>query len=258
MPAAVGALTTRSFRGRSGSTNSFEVRTAPQVRGLCESRQPREPTDSLSAHPTSGTRGAQHLHRPWARWYGLRSGQFTQRDPIGLNGGINQYGYAAGDPIGRSDPFGLDVDVACRELHSPGIAKVAQHCAVRVTTEKGDTIVYELLQRGGLNHSAVANAEAAAEYDGRWVPVERPAGSTRAQFDKAVMDAAAHFINETKGRPYHFTGGRNSNRFVFSIITTSGALPPDAARRRSGGLDQAPGLCGGANFSTGIACARTP
>jgi len=36
-------------------------------------------------------------------------GQFTQPDPIGLAGGLNLYGYANGDPINGSDPFGLKV-----------------------------------------------------------------------------------------------------------------------------------------------------
>jgi hypothetical protein len=37
----------------------------------------------------------------------VRLGPFTKRDPIGLAGGVNQYGYVGGDPINSSDPFGL-------------------------------------------------------------------------------------------------------------------------------------------------------
>jgi RHS repeat-associated protein len=42
------------------------------------------------------------------RYYSADSGQFTQPDPIGISGGLNVYGYAGGDPVNFSDPFGLD------------------------------------------------------------------------------------------------------------------------------------------------------
>jgi RHS repeat-associated protein len=41
------------------------------------------------------------------RYYDPTQGQFTQADPIGIAGGLNLYGYAGGDPINSSDPFGL-------------------------------------------------------------------------------------------------------------------------------------------------------
>jgi RHS repeat-associated protein len=41
------------------------------------------------------------------RYYDSRTGRFTQEDPIGLAGGLNAYGFAAGDPVNYSDPFGL-------------------------------------------------------------------------------------------------------------------------------------------------------
>jgi uncharacterized protein RhaS with RHS repeats len=37
-------------------------------------------------------------------------GLVTQQDPIGIAGGLNLYGYANGDPINFSDPFGLCVE----------------------------------------------------------------------------------------------------------------------------------------------------
>ena len=44
------------------------------------------------------------------RYYDPATGQFTQSDPIGIAGGLNTYGFAAGDPISFSDPFGLKAD----------------------------------------------------------------------------------------------------------------------------------------------------
>jgi RHS repeat-associated protein len=42
------------------------------------------------------------------------SGQFTQPDPIGLAGGLNLYGFANGDPVSYSDPYGLSAEECCR------------------------------------------------------------------------------------------------------------------------------------------------
>jgi RHS repeat-associated protein len=41
------------------------------------------------------------------RYYDPQSGRFTQEDPIGIAGGLNVYGFAGGDPVNYSDPYGL-------------------------------------------------------------------------------------------------------------------------------------------------------
>jgi RHS repeat-associated protein len=41
------------------------------------------------------------------RYYDPGTGRFTQEDPIGLAGGSNLYGFAAGDAVNFTDPFGL-------------------------------------------------------------------------------------------------------------------------------------------------------
>ena len=51
-------------------------------------------------------RDASGLHDRRNRAYDPMSGRFTQEDPIGLAGGLNLYGYANGDPVNFSDPFG--------------------------------------------------------------------------------------------------------------------------------------------------------
>jgi len=47
------------------------------------------------------------------RYYDPATGRFTQEDPIGLGGGVNLYGFANGDPVSYSDPYGL---AACNWL----------------------------------------------------------------------------------------------------------------------------------------------
>ncbi len=42
-----------------------------------------------------------------ARWYDPRQGRFITEDPIGFQGGLNFYSYVRNDPIGASDPLGL-------------------------------------------------------------------------------------------------------------------------------------------------------
>lgn len=41
-----------------------------------------------------------------ARWYDPGPGRFISEDPIGLQGGINEYAFAGGDPVNGSDPSG--------------------------------------------------------------------------------------------------------------------------------------------------------
>jgi len=43
-----------------------------------------------------------------ARYYDPELGRFISEDPIGLDGGVNQYVFAKNDPINRSDPSGLE------------------------------------------------------------------------------------------------------------------------------------------------------
>jgi RHS repeat-associated protein len=43
------------------------------------------------------------------RWYDSRTGRYTQADPIGISGGINVNSYAGSDPVGLSDPLGLEL-----------------------------------------------------------------------------------------------------------------------------------------------------
>jgi RHS repeat-associated protein len=51
-----------------------------------------------------------------ARYYDPSIARFISEDPIGLQGGVNYYGYANDDPINFADPFGLTTYVSCSHV----------------------------------------------------------------------------------------------------------------------------------------------
>ncbi len=94
---------------------------------------PRGATDQdgrVAKSAAQSSIGLKYLYasRPWspvaeayhnrARWYSPEAGRFLTRDPIGYLGGVNQYMYANGNPIGFRDPWGLRADPEGGSVHS--------------------------------------------------------------------------------------------------------------------------------------------
>lgn len=62
-----------------------------------------------------GSRDASGMLYRRNRYVDPASGRFTQEDPIGLAGGLNLYGFAAGDPVSYDDPYGLCPPEPCSD-----------------------------------------------------------------------------------------------------------------------------------------------
>jgi RHS repeat-associated protein len=102
------------------------------------------------------------------RFYDPQSGKFTQEDPIGIAGGLNVYGFAGGDPVNYSDPYGLCPEELVQEDGScPGgwthdeynrIDQIAQN---NLTAEASDE-VRSMLAFGLIRYEAT-DADAIAE-----------------------------------------------------------------------------------------------
>ncbi len=189
------------------------------------------------------------------------SGRFTQEDPAGLAGGLNLYGYAGGDPVTYSDPFGLmamDTYVNCRPVGGKGDEGAVAHCAVRVVDEdrKIDQTI-ELLNEDGTKeiYWSLPGDEKAKKYssDG-WSRVAVPKGMSSREFDDAVLNSALQQTRTQRGQPYLPFGYTNSNRFVSNVITGAGGSVPSRPLAGFFPLIGAPGLCGGFTVLTGPNC----
>ena len=77
------------------------------------------------------SRDASGLHYRRNRFYDAEQGRLTQEDPIGLAGGINVYGFANGDPVTYSDPYGLS---AAEKSGGADCEKAVARCPTRTTT----------------------------------------------------------------------------------------------------------------------------
>ena len=74
---------------------------------LATSAAPAEPYGYTAREPD-----ASGLVYYRARYYDSSLGRFTQRDPLGLGAGLNDYAYVGGKPVDTADPGGMDPSLA--------------------------------------------------------------------------------------------------------------------------------------------------
>ncbi len=110
---------------RQGGAYCMEIDwPAPYLWKTFSSRTRAGPKSWMGSLIESGRDNSGQYYRR-NRYYDPATGRFTQEDPIGLAGGVNLYGFASGDPVNFSDPFGL-----CK----PGVKAVRAYEAPHRTT----------------------------------------------------------------------------------------------------------------------------
>ena len=133
-----------------------------------------------------GESGLTYLH---ARYFAPQLGVFVSPDPIGVEGGMNLFAYALGDPVNAADHSGLARD-PCEEVPDP-------NC------RKGDPAM--------MGMSATQFGAAVAAF-----------GGGIADFSPWLVEAGnawqAQFVAEGKGGAYTYTGADGSQRVTMTPV----------------------------------------
>jgi RHS repeat-associated protein len=177
------------------------------------------------------------------RFYDPDLGRWISRDPIGESGGINLYSYVVNEPIGWTDPEGLDVFVGDRGAVFSG--NPLQHTAIVLRPSNpadfaNDNFFKNNQATLGAQPSGVPNANSlygnlvstpnnpdddpCKLKNLRRVPT--PPGMTDSEFIKALISAANSYKDNL---PYDTSpAGRwyNSNSYTSGVVKAAGATPP--------------------------------
>ncbi|MEX8515308.1 RHS repeat-associated core domain-containing protein, partial [Leptothrix ochracea] len=80
------------------------------------------------------------------RDYNPATGRYIQPDPIGLEGGINRYGYVGGNPVMWSDPDGLQIVIPIPGGRRPSFVDPDFPPGVG-PNHQSDSVLQELIER---------------------------------------------------------------------------------------------------------------
>ena len=84
------------------------------------------------------------FHYNYFRTLDPSTGRYLESDPIGLNGGLNTYGYGLQNPTKFKDPFGLDVNVVTTD---PVAYKILTEAYARLTTTRKGIEICDVLEK---------------------------------------------------------------------------------------------------------------